>query len=195
MAYENLLKSVEEGAEERERELRKKARDQAEKIRADAARQAGEIQEQALREAEHSAARERNRELYLAKGALREAALRNRERIFRSAVEEAAGCLQQIREDPAYPAIFGRLAKEAVGAMGDAPCRVHVDNRDRALCETTLAALGQRCEILTDITCTGGLVVSSPDGSVTLSNTFESRLERVQEHRQREIYALLFGGS
>lgn len=194
MAYENLLKSVEESADERERELRKAAQDKAEDIRAEAAQQAAEIQEQAIREAEHSAAMERNRDLYLTKGALREAALKSRERIFNAAVAEAMSRLQQLREDPAYPAIFGRLAREAAGGMGDAPFRVHIDRRDAALCETTLAALGLRCEILTDIECMGGLMVSSPDGRITLSNTIESRLERVQEHRRMEIYSLLFGG-
>lgn len=194
MAYENLLKSVEEGAEAREQELRTKARTQAESIRADAAKQAREIQEQALREAERSAAQERNRELYRAKGAIREAALRKREGIFCAAVEDAKGRLRQVRDDPAYPAIFGRLAREAVGAMGDAPFSVHVDRRDQALCESTFTALGLRCAVVADIECTGGLEVRSEDGRITLSNTFESRLDRVQEHRQREIYALLFGG-
>lgn len=195
MAYENLLKSVEESAEERERELRKKAQAQAEEIRAEAAKQAEAIQDQAIREAERSAAMERNRELYLAKGALREAALKSREKIFNAAVAEAKRRLQQLRQDPVYPAIFGRLAREATSGMGDTPFRIHIDKRDFALCEKTMATFGLRCEILTDIECVGGLVVSSPDGRITLSNTVESRLERVQEHRRMEIYALLTGGT
>jgi len=40
----------------------------------------------------------------------------------------------------------------------------------------------------------GGLVVRSPDGLITISNTIESRLERIREHKKLEIHAILSGG-
>lgn len=49
------------------------------------------------------------------------------------------------------------------------------------------------CEIRTDLPCMGGLSASSPDGHITISNTIESRLERVREHKRREIHATLVG--
>jgi vacuolar-type H+-ATPase subunit E/Vma4 len=194
MAYENLLKSVEESARERERELKKTARAQAEEIRAMAQKQALEIQERAIRDAERSAAIERNKQLYLAKGAIKEQALRSREKIFLAAFERAKNQLLRLREDRNYPAIFERLAREATGAMGTTPFVLHVDPKDRDLAAKTIAALGIHCEIRTDIACAGGLVAGSPDGLVTLSNTVESRLERIKEHKRLEIYAILTGG-
>jgi V/A-type H+-transporting ATPase subunit E len=194
MAYENLLKSVEESAEERQRELKKKAEQQAAEIREEAKRQAAQIQETAIRDAERSAAIERNKQMYLAKGECRELALRSREKVFQSAFDEATTRLSLLRQDKDYPAVFGRLAREAAGAMEGTPFLVHVDPRDLALCTTTLAALGIRCEILADIECAGGLVASSPDGLVSFSNTVESRLERIREHKRLEIYAILSGG-
>jgi V/A-type H+/Na+-transporting ATPase subunit E len=194
MAYENLLKSVEESAEERERELRKTAQKQVDEIRSLAKKQAEEIQVLSLREAEHSATAERNRMLYLAKGEIREQGLRSRETIFRAAFDRARHTLAGIREDPNYPAIFGRLAREATAAMEEMPFVVHADKRDLGLCTETLAAMGIRCEILADLECTGGLVVSSPDGLVIFSNTIESRIERIQENRKQEIYTILSGG-
>jgi V/A-type H+/Na+-transporting ATPase subunit E len=194
VAYENLLKSVEEGAQERERELREKAQQQAAGIRAEAKKQAAEIQVHLVNDAKKSAAIERNKQLYLAKGELKEQALRNRESQFRAAFDEAEKQLSGIREDTKYPAIFEQLAREATGAMGEAPFEVHVDKRDQDLCKKTLAALGIRCGILADIECVGGLVASSPDGLVTISNTVESRLERIKEHKRLEIYAILAGG-
>jgi vacuolar-type H+-ATPase subunit E/Vma4 len=194
MAYENLLKSVEESALERERELREKAQLQAAEIRTEAKRQAEEIQERSIKEAERSATIERNKQLYLTKGEIKEQALKSRETVFLAAFDRASGQLSRLREDKKYPAIFERLVKEATGAMGETPCQVHVDTRDLALCTKTLAALGIRCEILTDIECAGGLVASSPDGLVTISNTIESRLERIKEHQRLEIYAILSGG-
>lgn len=194
MAYENLLKSVEESSQERERELRETARVQAEEIRATARKQALEIQEITIRDAERSAAIERNKQLYLTKGAIKEHALRSREKIFLAAFETAKKQLSRLREDKDYPAIFERLTREATGAMGKTPFILHVDKRDRDLAVTTIAALGIRCEILTDIECAGGVVAGSPDGLVTLSNTVESRLERIKEHKRLEIYAILSGG-
>jgi V/A-type H+-transporting ATPase subunit E len=193
MAFESLLKSVEESAHEREQELRVKAQTQAEEIRADAAKQAEEIHERAIREAEKSAAIERNKQLYLAKGELKEQDLRSREKIFAAAFDEAGAQLSRLRQGKNYPAVFERLTREAIAAMGTTPYRLHVDTRDRDLCTRTLAALGVRCEVFADIECAGGLIASSPDGLVRISNTVESRLERIREHKRRDIYAVLFG--
>ncbi|MFA4860151.1 V-type ATP synthase subunit E [Methanoregula sp.] len=193
MAYENLLRSVEESAGERERELRSKAQKQAEEIRAKAKKQAEEIQQTAIRESERSALTERNKMLYLAKGEIKEQELKGREKTFRAAFDGAKQQLALLREDPEYPKVFERLATEAVSAMGEVSFIVHVDKRDLELSKKTLAAMGIRCEIHPDLECAGGLVVSSPDGLVTLSNTIESRLERTDESRKLEIYAILSG--
>ncbi len=194
MAYDNLLKSVEESAETRERELLQKAEEQAEAIRAEAKKRADEIQQATVRDAERSAAIERNKHLYLAKGEVKEKSLRSREKVFLSAFAEAEKRLSGLREDRKYPAIFERLARETVSAMGKNPFVLHVDRRDQELCRATLATLNVRCEVIPDIECAGGLVAASPDGLVTIANTVESRLERIREHKRLAIYKILSGG-
>ena len=194
MAFENLLKSVEESAQERERELREKAKKQAGEIREKAKKQAGEIQEATVREAEKSATIERNKLMYLTKGEIKEQGLRTREKVFDAAFDVAGERLAALRQDKNYPVIFEKLAREATSAMGERPFLVHIDKRDLELCIKTLAALNIRCEVLTDLQCMGGLVASSPDGLITISNTIESRLERIREHKKLEIHAILSGG-
>jgi V/A-type H+/Na+-transporting ATPase subunit E len=194
MAYESLLNSVEESAQERERELRERGKSLADEIRASARRDAEDLQNRAIQEAEKSAAAERNKQLYLTKGAIKEASLRRREEVFHATLDEAGKVLARIRDDGNYPAIFERLLLEVTGTMENTPFRIHVDPRDLDLCTRTLAAHGLRCEILADITCAGGLVASSTDGLVVISNTVESRLDRIRELKQKEIYAILFGG-
>ncbi len=132
--------------------------------------------------------------MYLTKGEIKEQALRKRETIFTAAFDQAGQRLSALRQDPKYPVIFEKLAREATGAMSDRPFLVHVDKRDEELCRKTLAAMNIRCDVLTDLQCMGGLVVSSPDGLITISNTIESRLERIREHKKLEIHALLSGG-
>jgi V/A-type H+/Na+-transporting ATPase subunit E len=194
MAYENLLKSVEESALEKKRELQVKAQKQADEIRSAAKKQADEIQERIIKEAEISVAIERNKQLYLAKGAIKEQALKSREKVFLAALEAAGQRLSRLRQDDAYPAIFRRLAEEIKGAMGETPFVVHVDKHDLDLCKKTLAAIQVTCGIHADLECMGGLTASSPDGLITIANTIESRLERVREHKRLEIYAVLTGG-
>jgi len=194
MAYENLLKSVEESAEEKERELRENAQKQADVIRSEARKLAEEIRERTIQEAENAAQIERNKQMFLAKGRIREQALMNREKMFEAAFEVAGQRLAALRQDDTYPAVFKRLAEETIGAMGDRPLVIHVDVRDVDLCKKTLATIKAGCEIVPDLECMGGLAASSPDGLITISNTIESRLERVQEHMRLEIYATLSGG-
>jgi len=193
MAYENLLRSVEESAEEKERELRENAHKQAEGIRRDAKKLATDIVERIVRDAENAAEIERNKQLYLANGAIREQALNSRENVFESAFDTAVQRLTLLRQDENYPAIFRRLVEETIEAAREGAFVVHVDPRDRELCTRTLTALKVSREIRTDLTSMGGLVISSPDGRITLKNTLESRLERVREHKRREIHAVLFG--
>lgn len=194
MAYESLLNSVEESAQERERELRERGKTLADEIRTNARKDAEDIQNRAIQEAEKSAAAERNKQLYLTKGTIKETSLRRREEVFLATFNEAGNVLARIREDTNYPAIFERLLLEVTGTMENTPFRIHVDPRDLDLCTRTLAARGIRCEILPDLTCAGGVVASSMDGLVVISNTVESRLDRIRELKQKEIYAILFGG-
>ena len=63
MPYENLLKSVEESAEEKERELREGAQKQADAIRSEAKKLAEEIQVRTVQEAENAAQIERNKQV------------------------------------------------------------------------------------------------------------------------------------
>jgi V/A-type H+/Na+-transporting ATPase subunit E len=194
MAFENLLRSVEESAQERERELREKARVTAESIRSEAKNRAKEIENTYIAEAERSAETERNKELFLARAEIRALQTKNRHQVFQAAFTEARRQLGGFRQDPEYPAIFGRLAREAIAAIGETGnIRIHVDPKDEELCQKTVATLQLPCEIATDLSSMGGLMVSSADGEVIITNTFESRLQRAEEHRQLELYSILMG--
>ena len=195
MAFENLLRSVEESAQEKERELREKARTIAESIRSDAKRRAQEIEQIYIADAERSAETERNKELFLARAEIRALQTKNRQQVFQAAFSEARRQLGQTRQDPEYPGIFERLTREVVQVIGaeKGTIRVHVDPRDEDLCQKVTGVLQLPCEIVTDLTSMGGLVVSSADDEVIVSNTFESRLQRAEEHRQLELYAILAG--
>jgi V/A-type H+-transporting ATPase subunit E len=193
MAYEDLLKSVEESAHDKELELRNREKAAVDEIRARAKKRAGEIRQAHLDEAGKSITTEKNKLLYLTKAENKELLIKVRETAFERAFAEAEAGLKGLRSDPKYPAVFLSLLKEAAGAMGGGAFIVHIDPRDEALCKKTLAALGLSSEIRSDITTSGGVVASLPDSSVVISNTVESRLKRAKELKRKEIHAILTG--
>ena len=193
MAYEDLLKSVEESAHEKELELRKREAAAVDEIKTRSKKQSGAIRQAHLDEAKKSITTERNKLLYLTKAENKELLIKTRETAYERAFAEAETRLNGLRSDPKYPAVFQSLLKEATASLGDGAIVVHIDQRDEALCKKTLAALRLTPEIHADITTAGGVVASLPDNSVVISNTVESRLLRAKEHKRKEIHAILTG--
>jgi len=193
VAFEDLLKSVEESAQEKELELRNKAALATEEIRKRAKKQAEMVRQAQIDEAGKSVTTERNKLLYLTKAENKELLIRVREAAFDNAFHDSEARLAGLRSDPKYPAVFERLFKEAAGAMGGDAFRVHIDPQDEALCRKVLAALNLTAEICTDLKTAGGMVMSLPDNSIVISNTVESRLLRARELRRIEIHAILSG--
>lgn len=193
MAFENLLKSIDESAREREHEIREKATAAAAAIMKEAKDQAAAIRQAHLNQARKSAAIERHRALYLANSEEKKALIRVQETLFARAFETARNNLANIRGDPDYPEILARLVREAVDLIGNDDYRIHADARDEALVKKILSQTALFGGVVPDITCCGGVVVTSRDDAVTISNTIESRLERTKERRKLEIYAILTG--
>jgi V/A-type H+/Na+-transporting ATPase subunit E len=193
MAYENLLKSVEESAQEKERELREKARSAVQLISEDAKNQVTVIQQSLLAEAKRAATIEKNKLIYLTKGENKEKLIKTKEAIFSTAFGDAEQRLSHVRKDPKYPDILKSLTREAVGALGGETFRIHIDKRDEKIIKKILSELNLSGEVIADLQCAGGLVVNTQNESVKISNTLESRLERVKEQKKLEIYTVLYG--
>jgi vacuolar-type H+-ATPase subunit E/Vma4 len=193
VAYENLLNSVDESAQERERVLLENARVTIESLKKNAREQAELIRQSQVADTEKNANIEKNKLMYLAGAENKAGLIRIREHLFSSAFDDAKLQLSRLRHRPEYPDIFTRLTVDAVGALGVGPFHVHVDKRDEDLCKKTLVDLKIHAEIIPDLDSDGGLVVTLPDRSVIISNTVESRLERAQERKKLEIYSILSG--
>lgn len=194
MAFENLLKSIDESAKDRERELRERTEAAAASIMQEAKEQAAGIRQAQLDQAKKAATIERHRSLYLAKSEEKKNLIAVQEDLYGRAFALATEQLQHIRTDPKYPEIFTSLLREAVDAVGSLQYRIHIDPGDEALAKKVLADIGLKGEVVRDIRTAGGVVVTTPDNTVSAANTIESRLERIREHRKLEIHAILNGG-
>ncbi len=193
MAYENLLKSVEENAQERERELREKTRATIQEISNDTKNQVAIVQQSFLEQAKKGALIDRNKLIYLTKNENKKKLITIKETIFLRAFVEAEQQLSLKRNHPDYPVIIKKLSLEALEALGGEKFRIHVDKRDEQLIKKLIVELNLPGEIIADLTCAGGLVASNLDETIKISNTFESRLERAKEQAKLEIYTVLFG--
>jgi vacuolar-type H+-ATPase subunit E/Vma4 len=193
VADEDLPKSVEESAGEKELELRKRETAAADEIKSRAKQRAGEIRATHLDEAEKSITTERNKLLFLTKAENKENLIRVWESAFDRAFAGAESRLKTLRLDPKYMAVFTLLLKDATGGRGNGAFVAHIDPKDEAFCKKTLAVLTIPADIRPDITTAGGVVAGMPDNSVVISNTVESRLERAKELRRKEIHAILTG--
>ncbi|MFA4848113.1 MAG: V-type ATP synthase subunit E [Methanoregula sp.] len=193
MAYENLLKSVDESAQEKEKELLENARVTVESVRKKAREQAELIRQSQISDAEMAAGFEKNKLMYLAKAENKAHLIKIREHLFASAFNDASLQLSNLRNDPEYPEIFKKFLMDAAGALCVDTFCIQVDKRDEELCRKTLASLNIHADIIPDLTSAGGLVASLPDRSVIISNTVESRLERAKERKKLEIYSILSG--
>ena len=194
MAYEDLLKSVEESAHEKELALRNRESAAVDEIKTRAKKQAGDIRQVHMDEANKSITTERNKLHYLTKAENKELLIKVREIAFERAFSETEVRLKGLRSSPQYPAVFENLLKEAAGSLGDDAFVVHIDPRDEVLCKKTLSLLHVPSEIRTDLVTEGGVVLSLPDNSVVISNTVESRMQRAKELKRKEIHAILTGG-
>jgi V/A-type H+/Na+-transporting ATPase subunit E len=194
MAYENLLKSVEESAQEREQELREKAQRDVRAISEETNKEVAEIQQSLLAEVKKAVTIDKNKRMYITKGENKDALIKTKESIVLKAFRDAEQRLSNLRNDPKYPAILNKLTREAIEALKGEKFRIHIDIRDEMLMKKVLSEMDLSAEIIMDLNCIGGLIVSTRNETVKISNTLESRLERAKERNKLEVYAAMFGG-
>ena len=114
--------------------------------------------------------------------------------VFNHAFTEAQTILSSLRSQVNYPSVFRELLKETLSELEGQEIQLHIDKRDEMLCKKLLAELKSNCEIVTDITCAGGLNASTKDGKFIIFNTIESRFERAKVLVKLEVFGTLYGG-
>lgn len=193
MAYNELLQSMELGAKEKIETILEGARRGAESVVSDAQREAEAVKRRMISEAESGVRIERNRSLYLLSEELKADLAIEKERIYREAFSKAEKGLGSCRVDPRYPASFTRLLEESLEGIPDQGAELHIDPKDAPLYTPSSGKTGAGLSVVPDLSCHGGLVVRTRDGSITIDNTLETRFENAREALKKEIYSLLFG--
>ena len=194
MSIEQLIESVEVSAEERITELREKAYRQSVEIRTEAEGKDGAIKQKHLDAVKRTVEVERNKSLAKIKDETRMQFTRTKDEVYQKAFFEAQKILSSVRSHPDYENNFRKMLQEVVLELEGEDIQLHIDKRDENLCKKVLSELKLNCEVITDITSTGGLNASTKDGKFIVFNTIESRFEKAKALLKPEIFTTLYGG-
>lgn len=94
-----------------------------------------------------------------------------------------------------YEKAIGRLIQEGLYVIGP-QAKIQCAPKDRKVVSSAIKKLADKQKVALDEEPTetiGGVVMSTPDGSVRFDNTFEARLERMKPILRKEVAALLTG--
>jgi V/A-type H+/Na+-transporting ATPase subunit E len=96
---------------------------------------------------------------------------------------------------PDHEKALGRLIQEGIDAIGPR-ARVQCASKDMKAVASVVKKLESKAKVTLDeepIETIGGVVLTTPDGSVRFDNTFEARLERMRPDLRKEVATILTG--
>jgi V/A-type H+-transporting ATPase subunit E len=194
LALEDILKALEEKAEAREAAIESEAKQRVNEILAEVDKDAARTKRMRLKKVEDQIRSEATGIVYSAQLKAKNQLIKAQEETVDEAFKKAEQRLKDLGKQQDYPQVLEVLLDECLDLFPEGEVLVQVRPDDRDLLEKMLAGRGRSFRISdTPLAASGGLVVSSPDGQIVVSNTFESRLERARDHLRLEISKSLFG--
>lgn len=101
--------------------------------------------------------------------------------------------LNNVRSDQdSYKKIFKNLLTESLGQVKGDDIVLDVDQRDRELALDSLKELNLNCQVTSAKNYSGGLSLSAGMNRISVSNTFESRLEKSRKVLRASLNEVLF---
>ncbi len=180
------------------------AKEKVDAVLTEAGKQAGDEEQSILNRGEQESRRESQRILAEARIKARREKVKAQEEVVQQAFDKAQALLRTMAAEGRadgieYRDVIERLIAESAVSAGAADLEVLVDPRDKAVVSADLlnkiaGRVGQVSLKLSDepLSCMGGVVVRSLDGTVRVENTFESRIERFRETIRTRVAKELF---
>ncbi len=181
MSLEKILDSIQSAAQDQVNQIEEGTRVRQEDILGLARREAELILAASCTESNLQAGRQRARIIQHARVEALQALGQAREDMIGKSMDRIRSELSSAREKSIYPEVMERLTKEALDELaGSAQGEAHIsiDPRDRDLVSRIVAGMELDLPVSCNLDCWGGLIVTSQDGKVIVTNTLESRLER-----------------
>ncbi len=198
MSYEALTAHIINEGENKASEIMARARENADAMKAGIDAELKLRRENAYHELKQEIAEYRIKKLNIAR--LRASAILAEARgdVIADVFRECDSALQSISESAKYPAILFQFLVEGLKHM-QGRVGVVVNSRDVSLVRSFLSDKNiniETCDVISvsgDDRITGGIEIISEDKSMSIVNTFRSRLEKVREDVMPETGEILFG--
>jgi len=194
VSLQGILEQIQQAGDAQVQEIRTLAEREAEAILAEARARSEQAYQAAYRLAiapeSGSCARIRNQARFEADCLVGQA----RERLVDMVLQQVREQLRGIRGTEAYPDALRRILLEVMpGENGlhkiEQRIVLEADPRDREVLEALLKEKGLVVQVDYSLSCWGGLNAHSPDGTVRLINTLESRLEKALPFLKQQLSA------
>lgn len=203
------MRSEEENLQALARTVQEAARNEADRILADAKTQAGQIRRRGREEAQarrkeilDRAARDseqlRSQAVATARMQARKRELEHRDRLLEGIIAKAERRIPEIAKRPDYELIAMRLAGEAAEHLASDSLRIRADERTRRiLTEERLDDLSRKTGVKMQagpaLESGTGVVAETADGHRRYDNTLETRLQRMRSELRAAAYRILTG--
>jgi len=193
MKYDHLIKAIEDGAEEKIREIGESKDREIREILGRTETESLKLRKDLLAETNRKIDVEKNKKIYSAREQAKDNLTRARQDAYLSVFQEADVRLSTFRSSPSYKTFYKAVMTEIIESLDSEKIRLHIDKKDEQLCRQLIQETGKEFDIVPDLSTTGGLNGSTPDGKVVIRNTIEDRLDRARERMKLVVFSGLYG--
>lgn len=193
MKYDHLIRAIEDGAEEKLRDLRDSKDREVREIGERAEEDSGRVRLDLLDETKRRIEVETNKKIYSAREQAKNLITGARQEGYLQVFHEAELKLASFRGSPSYETFFNNILTESIESLENDRISLHIDKKDESLCQRLVKDKPGLYDIITDLKTHGGLNVSTPDGKVVIRNTVEDRLARAKERMKVVVFSGLYG--
>jgi V/A-type H+-transporting ATPase subunit E len=193
---EEIIQEIHREAEQKIQYILNEAKEEAERIKEEARKRAEAQAEWILRKAKTQADLEKQRLIANARLEVRKKRLAVQEELINEVLSALRERLSSMPDEEYFETLVV-LAEEAVNELGLREVSVSSNERTLKLLSERLDEFKERVGVEVTlgepIDTIGGIIVSDPEGKVRVDNTFEARIERMENELRAEIAKALFG--
>lgn len=123
---------------------------------------------------------------------IRDRLIRQKNEAIADVFERATGKIAELYDTAKYRTIFKGLVQEATGKMNGEGVRLRISNADLPLWKALKGDFPGSISVVCCDDPKGTIVVETNDGSQSIDNSIETRLEMAREVMRRELIEILF---
>jgi V/A-type H+-transporting ATPase subunit E len=194
LALNDILKALEDKAEARIDAIAAEAEQRVVEILSEVEKEAARTRRMRIKKVEDQIKSEATGIIYSAQLKAKNVLIKAQEETVDEAFKAAEERLSKLNEQQDYAQVLEVLLDQCLEFFVESEVLVEARADDREHVERMLSARKIKYRISdTPLVTAGGVAVSSANGQIIVSNTFESRLEKARDHLRLEISKTLFG--